>query len=437
MKFGDVLGSAVQNTFRSKLRTSLTVIAIFIGAFTLTITSAIGAGISSYIDSQLGAIGAEGVLSVTSAPDEDALATDDGPTPYDPDKATAGGGFPGAGPGFGELLTADDIASIEAVDGVLRVDPTVFVSADFVAVAADGAVDGDRFEISLNPMSAATVPDLAAGEPLTSDARSEILLPDSFLEALGFTDAEDAVGAEVVLGVTDAVGEQHEVPATVAGVQNASLLSVGASINAHLTDELVAAQETGRVVEGPVGYVAAVAHFDADADDDAVAAIKADLADEGFLAQTTADQIGQFQTVIAGIIGVLNAFAVIALVAAGFGIVNTLLMSVQERTREIGLMKAMGMGSGKVFALFSSEAVFIGFLGSAIGAGIAILAGSAISSALAGSVLSGLPGLQIMLFEPASIVTVILVVMAIAFLAGTLPARRAAKQNPIDALRYE
>lgn len=144
-----------------------------------------------------------------------------------------------------------------------------------------------------------------------------------------------------------------------------------------------------------------------------------------------------FQTVIAGIVGVLNAFAVIALIAAGFGIVNTLLMSVQERTREIGLMKAMGMGSGRVFGLFSTEAVFIGFLGSAIGAGVAILAGSAISSALAGSLLSGLPGLQIMLFEPASIATVILVVMAIAFLAGTLPARRAARQNPIDALRYE
>lgn len=433
MRLGDVLGSAVQNTFRSKLRTSLTVIAIFIGAFTLTITSAIGAGISNYIDSQLGAIGAEGVLSVTSAGDVDALAADDGPTPYDPEKATAGGGFPGGGaPGFGDLLTADDIASIEAADGVLRVEPTVFVSADFVST-----VGGDRFEISLNPMSAATVPDLAAGDPLTADARSEILLPDSFLDALGFADAEDAVGAEVVLGVTDAVGEQHEVPAAVAGVQNASLLSVGAGVNAHLTEELVAAQETGRVVEAPVGYVAAVAHFDADASDDEIAAIKADLADRGFLAQTTADQIGQFQTVISGIIGVLNAFAVIALIAAGFGIVNTLLMSVQERTREIGLMKAMGMGSGKVFALFSSEAVFIGFLGSALGAAIATLAGSAISSALAGSVLSGLPGLQIMLFEPASIITVILVVMGIAFLAGTLPARRAAGQNPIDALRYE
>ena len=141
--------------------------------------------------------------------------------------------------------------------------------------------------------------------------------------------------------------------------------------------------------------------------------------------------------VINGIIGVLNAFAVIALIAAGFGIVNTLLMSVQERTREIGLMKAMGMGGGKIFALFSVEAIFIGFLGSALGAGIAVGLGSVISSVLSNTVLSALPGLHIMLFTPASVATIIGVVMLIAFLAGTLPARRAAKQNPIDALRYE
>ena len=66
----------------------------------------------------------------------------------------------------------------------------------------------------------------------------------------------------------------------------------------------------------------------------------------------------------------LDAFAVIALIAAGFGIINTLLMSVQERTREIGLMKAMGLGGGRIFAMFSIEAIFIGFLGSAIGAAI-------------------------------------------------------------------
>ena len=164
---------------------------------------------------------------------------------------------------------------------------------------------------------------------------------------------------------------------------------------------------------------------------------KADLEAQGFTGLTVADQIGAIQTVINGIIGVLNAFAVIALIAAGFGIVNTLLMSVQERTREIGLMKAMGMGGGKIFALFSVEAIFIGFLGSALGAGVAVGLGSVISSVLSDTVLSSLPGLHIMLFTPASVATIIGVVMLIAFLAGTLPARRAARQNPIDALRYE
>ena len=135
--------------------------------------------------------------------------------------------------------------------------------------------------------------------------------------------------------------------------------------------------------------------------------------------------------------GVLDAFAVIALLAAGFGIVNTLLMSVQERTREIGLMKAMGMTGGKVFALFSFEAIFIGFLGSAIGAAVAIGVGSLLSGRLAAGPLAALPGLNILLFNPLSILAIVLVVMAIAFLAGTLPARRAAQQDPIQALRYE
>ena len=127
-------------------------------------------------------------------------------------------------------------------------------------------------------------------------------------------------------------------------------------------------------------------------------AIKADLADHGYTANTVADQIGVIQTVIDGIIGVLNAFGVIALIAASFGIINTLLMSVQERTREIGLMKAMGMGGGRIYALFSTEAVFIGFLGSIFGAaawGVGVVA----NGVLAGGVLAELEGLEVLRFE--------------------------------------
>jgi len=141
--------------------------------------------------------------------------------------------------------------------------------------------------------------------------------------------------------------------------------------------------------------------------------------------------------VVDGIIAVLNSFAVIALIAAGFGIVNTLLMSVQERTREIGLMKAMGMRGGSIYALFSTEAVFTGFLGIVLGTAAAVGIGSVANGLIVENFLTDLDGLQVLRFELVPVASILVTVMLIAFLAGTLPARRAARQNPIDALRYE
>src|SRR5690554_8137634 len=85
----DIIRTAVGNSLRSKLRTTLTVLAIFIGAFTLTVTSAIGTGVSSYIDDQIGAFGATDVLSVTKTA-EDAPAAGDGLAEYDPEKVSGG-----------------------------------------------------------------------------------------------------------------------------------------------------------------------------------------------------------------------------------------------------------------------------------------------------------------------------------------------------------
>lgn len=139
---------------------------------------------------------------------------------------------------------------------------------------------------------------------------------------------------------------------------------------------------------------------------------------------------------IDAIVLVLNGFAVIALVAAGIGIVNTLFMAVQERTREVGLMKAMGLSSARVFSLFSIEAVVIGLVGSALGVLAAIGIGQVVGG-ISGDLLANLPGLTLIAFEPVTVAAVVLGVMAIAFLAGTLPALRAARQDPISSLRYE
>lgn len=427
----DIIRTAVGNSLRSKLRTTLTVLAIFIGAFTLTITSAIGTGVSNYIDNQVAAFGATDVLSVTKTA-EDAPAASDGPAEYDPEKVS-GGEFLGDAEFAPPVLTAHDLQRISETAGILDVTAVQQVNPRYVEFDGNG-----KYELEINPSAALSTPDLAAGAQLAgSSDEYQLLLVTSYLENLGFADAAAAVGETVTIGVGTHAGEVHEVQARVVGVMNESILASGTAVNGALADELYRLQNIGTPANASEGTFQVTAHFDPAWSESQVEALKTDLADQGYTASTVADQIGVIQTIIDGIIGVLNAFGVIALLAASFGIINTLLMSVQERTREIGLMKAMGMGGGRIYALFSAEAVFIGFLGSVFGALAAWGVGVVANGVLAGGFLAELEGLEVLRFELIPVGTIILIVMGIAFLAGTLPARRAARQNPIDALRYE
>jgi putative ABC transport system permease protein len=429
MRTIDVIGTAIENSFRSKLRTTLTVIAIFIGAFTLTITNGLGTGINDYINTTVAAIGAQDVLTVTKV-GTDAGST--GPKKYNPDLLASGAGRPGS---TVQALTPSDISTITALKGVKSVQPTLSISPGYVqrgsgtkyTLNASGAVPGIKLQLA------------AGSQPSPTSSESQIVLAKSYVKALGLSSNAAAIGTKVKIGVTDSARNTSTIDATIVGISDASLGAIAdaATTNAALTQKLFDAQSVGLAGSAKDRYSQASVRFDATASATEVTQLKDRLTKAGYAGQTVADQIGTFKTVIDAIVLVLNAFAVIALLAASFGIVNTLLMSVQERTREIGLMKAMGMGGGKVFGLFSFEAVFIGFLGSAIGAAIAILVGSGVSAALSGSVFSALPGLTLIAFSPASIATIILVVMAIAFVAGTLPAAKAARQDPIESLRYE
>lgn len=426
MRAGDLLRTAARNTVRSKLRTTLTVLALFVGAFTLTLTTALGAGISDYVTKQVAALGADDVLLVSKTP-----AASDGPARFDSETSTSSSGATNPLTGTTAQLTGSDIDELRGVPGVTSVDPISTVAVDWIRAA-----DSRKYEFTIAPTSSIAKVDLAAGSQLDpASADTELTLPTEYLEPLGFARAADAVDSEVTLGITDVLGQTHEIAATIVGVSNASLLSTGAGANAALTDELSALQRAG--IDAPERFPVAIARFDADATGADIASVKARISEAGMTAQTVQDQLGVVQTVITGLTGVLSAFAIIALLAAAFGIVNTLLMSVQERTREIGLMKAMGMGDGRVFALFSLEAVFIGLLGSLLGAGAAIAIGTALSATLSAGPLSALEGLDILSFTMLGVAGVVGLVTAIAFLAGALPARRAARKAPIDALRYE
>jgi putative ABC transport system permease protein len=434
MKTTDVISTAFSNTFRSKTRTILTVLAIFVGAFTLTLTNGLGTGINRFIDSTVSSFGASNVLTVSKTSTNTAAGT--APQKYDPDaiaSAQTNAGRPGTRSEVSALTDAD-ITALEGIDDVESVTPVRSATVDFVQY--DG---GDRYVASAGGIIGGQTPQLSEGAaPDNSADALQVALPTSLVSPLGFMDSADAVGKTVTIAVTDPLRTPHLIEATVTGVtEEAFAATTTLTTNTALQDALFTAQNTGVPQDQLDRYATASVSLASSATPTQVDAVKAALSDAGYTGRTVADQLGTFQAVINGIVLVLNAFAVIALLAASFGIVNTLLMSVQERTREIGLMKAMGMGSGRVFSLFSLEAVVLGLFGSVLGAVVAIAVGVPVSAGLTRTLFSDLPGLQLIAFDPVSIVLTSVVIMGIAFLAGSLPAARAARADPVESLRYE
>lgn len=434
MKTGDIVRSSVRNAFRSRLRTSLTVLAIVIGAFTLSLTSGLGAGINGFVQSTVASVGVDDVMTVTRTTEQVELGS--GPAEYDPNQLDGFGGMGGGAPGMGSMvaLTEDDIAAITDIDGILRVEPTEFVSLDYVQ--HDG---GTQYQLMLMQIVPGMEVELAAGSQVDLDAPdAQLVLPDTYVEPLGFGSAAEAIGQTVDLALTDGTGTQVTTQAEIVGVAEPGLVSAAGAIPSNaLVSTLYGLQQTGAPAgQGPT-YAMASAWFDADAGTEQTEALQDRLAAAGYTGTTLQDQLGVITSVIDTVVFVLNGFAIIALLAASIGIINTLFMAVQERTREVGLMKAMGLSSARVFSLFSIEAVVIGLLGSAIGVIGAIGVGEIVGAVLSDTILAELPGLTLIVFEPATVAAVILGVMVIAFLAGTLPALRAAKQDPISSLRYE
>ncbi len=454
MKTPDIAATAFRNTLRSRLRTALTVLAVSIGALTLTLTTALGNGINTFMADTVASVGVDDVMTVMRTPEQQEMGS--GPVEYDPDRtaaaaAAAAAGATGAGMGGGGMgidpLTAEDLDEIAAIDGALRVEPMTFVAVDYVQHG-----DGTRYQIDVAQFLPGMHAELAAGEQIDLDApEPQVILPISFVEPLGLSDgvtgasgedlkaaAAGAVGEQVAFAVMDATGTQHHVRATVVGVAQPGLVAASGAIpNEALLAELHTLARTG-VPEGtPEMVFAASVWFDADAGADHLEALQSRMEDAGFSAFTLDDTLGVITSVIDTVVLVLNGFALIALVAASIGIINTLFMAVQERTREIGLMKAMGLSSARVFSLFSLEAVTLGLLGSALGVGAAVVIGEVVQGALADTLLADLPGLVLLRFDPVTTAVVVVGIMAVAFLAGTLPALRAAKADPIESLRYE
>lgn len=420
MKPLDLVRTANRNLSRSKLRTFLTISAIFVGAFTLTLTTALGAGAQQYLNRQLGNVSAPGVFYVSAKTDQSPFGSSD-VKEYDPNKKVSGNDFTAA-------LTQSDITKLATLKGVESARPYYSISGAYLTRGGSAKKYVAPGLTQYNGLSL----DLAAGRLLNASDKSSIILPDNYLGPLGFADAADAAGKTVTVAYQDLQQRIVERQVTVVGVMKKSFITQGdIYIDDGLVKEIATAQGQDK------RFFAAFVKF-SDGTEANEPAQKKIITDAGsYSAVSLKEQIKTITTIISAITTALNVVGAIALFAASFGIINTLLMSVYERTQEVGLMKALGMRRGKVFSLFAIEAVLVGFWGSVV----AVLAGFGVSKVVthwaSASFLKDFQGFDLLVVTPMNVAFVILLIMLIAFLAGTLPALKASRLNPIEALRSE
>jgi putative ABC transport system permease protein len=150
--------------------------------------------------------------------------------------------------------------------------------------------------------------------------------------------------------------------------------------------------------------------------------------EDSFQVVTQGELLNSFTSVTALLTVFLGFIAGISLLVGGIGIMNIMLVTVTERTREIGLRKAVGAQKFDIMFQFLVEAVVLALIGGALGVGLATLAALG-----AGAALETLD----VAVQPSSVMLATLISTSIGVFFGLYPANRAASLNPIDALRYE
>lgn len=434
MRLTDIIKQANHNLWRNRSRTILTTLAITVGSLTIMLTVGINVGVNGYIDKQVESTGGNDIIEVMPKGIADRMSSmmTLGATEVQEYRSNQGQSQQVS-------LTDRDLAGIKRLKGVKLAKLSDLLYPSYITRDRD---EVKKYKLTVGPLAASSIKlDLAAGRSVRIDgSEAEAILPDRYLEPLGFSSAKQAIGQMVRVGVPHRLGGQiDEVKIRIVGVQNQSIVGFGRVFlndaagrlirSAYLTGmpEALRSQHGLIIIQVKPGYESK----------EKLAQIKQELTNMGYSSISEDDYISSIKLFFNAITVILTIFGVIALITASIGIVNTLLMSVQERTREIGLMKAMGLSSGRIFALFSLEAVSLGFWGGMLAAGLAVVIKQTVNPWAGRNFLSGLPGFNLIELNPLYVGAIVVIVMVVAFLAGTLPAKRATKQDPIQALRYE
>ena len=494
MNFADILKLALRNLREAKLRAILTTLGIVIGVAVIITLVSFGLGLQRNtierfreldLFTQLTVFGrtleqmaTEQVDGVDEPENTGAAAS---PTPGETPRGRVDGRNLPLDKEPQVLLSDESIAAIQKLPGVVAVEPNVSFSA---YQRANGRARELNVVGALVPNPAERFKTFSAGGMLSAPDAAEVVLDYRTLREFGFRKPEDAIGKQLDFlappdekqsktedeVLPDFMGIPLDIEDDAAGVAIAkSFIIVGVTAKPESDagrirsfgggqiylplqtakawsrehrDEMSEiarqlARQNGQLKDEQAdGYVSATVRV---TDPAALTEVRAKVKEMGLGSFSIIDNIDAIRNVFLIMNSVLGLLGGISLLVASFGIANTMIMSILERTREIGIMKAIGAEDREIKLIFFVEAAVLGFVGGVFGV-IAATGLTALSNSLAFRFFLKPQGASFINFfslPPWLWLGAILFAVMVAILAALYPASRAARIDPVKALRHD